>query len=400
MSEQERDRVAMIDQFIQGNLTEEETELLEQALGEDVQLVELFKANVRADYLLKEKKRQLYPDIAVDRISSVVELSPEEVQEIAAEIANTPQSPQVTESAFWDMSNENGLTDLDSLIVWERNVPGIPKKLPHETEQLRKPAWFWASGISLVLCILIAAWFVVNITVREIYNNFYPPMVEVKPEDYSVRLAEMIDVVWDGETQTSPFKRGQFIDSDKISLKSGIIKLEFASGATLHLEGPTDFVVNDRMKCFCQKGQVSAHVPPSAIGFEIGTPLGKIIDQGTEFYARITPDNVQMGVITGLVEVRTKKGELKSVTVGNEVKVSPTLRMTKSSADPRQYIAPEMFQTKLRDRVEKIVQRREETERRLISEPGLLAFYSLINKQDGSLVNQASEGPRGTTAYI
>lgn len=66
-------------------------------------------------------------------------------------------------------------------------------------------------------------------------------------------------------------------------LKRGMIKIEFRHGATVILEGPTQFRVLDGNSLQLQSGKLSASVPESAHGFTVLAPNVKVVDLGTEF---------------------------------------------------------------------------------------------------------------------
>ncbi|MBN2292393.1 MAG: hypothetical protein JXM70_08210 [Pirellulales bacterium] len=77
---------------------------------------------------------------------------------------------------------------------------------------------------------------------------------------------------------------------DRLSFDSGTIEVTHDSGAKVRLVGPAAYVVSGANRGLLEEGDLSASVPPEAIGFVIDTPAGQIIDQGTEFDVALHKD--------------------------------------------------------------------------------------------------------------
>jgi len=74
-------------------------------------------------------------------------------------------------------------------------------------------------------------------------------------------------------------------------LQSGLVKLMFPSGATTILEAPAIFRVASNDRLILDAGACSVYAPPGAEGFEVITPLTKVVDRGTRFYVRVKDSN-------------------------------------------------------------------------------------------------------------
>ena len=68
-----------------------------------------------------------------------------------------------------------------------------------------------------------------------------------------------------------------------LSMRQGLLELEFASGARVTLEGPATFTAVTPMSAVLLHGQLTANVPKQARGFKVETPGGQTIDLGTRF---------------------------------------------------------------------------------------------------------------------
>jgi ferric-dicitrate binding protein FerR (iron transport regulator) len=71
------------------------------------------------------------------------------------------------------------------------------------------------------------------------------------------------------------------------------------------LKGPAELVIRSETAATMAHGALGATVPRQAVGFEVATPLGQLVDLGTEFTARLHADNsLEIHVFSGLVEVQ------------------------------------------------------------------------------------------------
>jgi hypothetical protein len=133
--------------------------------------------------------------------------------------------------------------------------------------------------------------------------------VEVAPlNSKKNRVAEVvqrIDCVLENEkwsTADSYFEPGQ-----SIILLDGVVVVEFRKGARVALEGPANLEFLSDNSGFLQSGKLTAVVPDSALGFEILTPSGRLIDHGTEFGMSVDPNgDTETHVFKGEVELIIK----------------------------------------------------------------------------------------------
>ena len=87
-----------------------------------------------------------------------------------------------------------------------------------------------------------------------------------------------------------------------LSVRRGLLSLEFGCGATVALQGPAEFKILSDKKGFLEFGNLTAHAPPSARGFTIETPTCTSVDLGTEFGIRVDA--------TGVSETHVFEGEV------------------------------------------------------------------------------------------
>lgn len=110
-----------------------------------------------------------------------------------------------------------------------------------------------------------------------------------------------IDVGWSDGRVLHP---GDGAAPGVLKMDSGVLRLEFYSGAAVLLEGPAEFELISSTVAVLSSGRLRAHVPPEARGFTILSPRGKLVDQGTEFgVVALDSGETQVHVFDGLVDL-------------------------------------------------------------------------------------------------
>ena len=101
-------------------------------------------------------------------------------------------------------------------------------------------------------------------------------------DEYVARIVRKIDC--DLEDSRWRLKSELNILPDQtLTMRQGLMELEFASGARVTLEGPATFTALSPMSAVLLHGQLTANVPKQARGFKVETPGGQTIDLGTRF---------------------------------------------------------------------------------------------------------------------
>ncbi len=93
-------------------------------------------------------------------------------------------------------------------------------------------------------------------------------------------------------------------------------EIEFFQGARLCIEGPAEIRLISAGEAFCQSGRFSAHVPPHARGFRLGTPRGDIVDLGTDFGLDLSSAASELHVFNGEVELYQPQTQMRKLTSG------------------------------------------------------------------------------------
>lgn len=164
------------------------------------------------------------------------------------------------------------------------------------------------------------------------------PIREDSTSAIAARIVKKIDCVWDNDrwmvAAPVSFRKGE-----RISLSSGLLVLEFESGAIVTLEGPATASATSTNSMGLYAGTMSASVPDRARGFTVQTSSGEIVDLGTEFGVKAAEDgSVETHVFKGEVITRLGKSRTQipvqqvSLTAGKAQLVSATGTTTTAEA--------------------------------------------------------------------
>jgi ferric-dicitrate binding protein FerR (iron transport regulator) len=128
------------------------------------------------------------------------------------------------------------------------------------------------------------------------------------------RIARTESATWTGASKAvgKGLRKGQ-----SISLKQGLVEVEFGNGAVVVIEGPAEFEIRGRTAAFLHRGRAVARVPEQARGFVIDSPRGRLVDLGTEFGISVGDSGeTEVHVLEGRVEAelpgRSKPVELRA----------------------------------------------------------------------------------------
>ena len=123
-----------------------------------------------------------------------------------------------------------------------------------------------------------------------------------KSPQYAATLAMTVDCTWHNKKLKLPYGTG-FSPGRCLDLESGLVKLIFADGSRVILEGPTRFRIDSQSSGFLEVGRLTSQVPKEAVGFRICTPVAEVVDLGTEFGVAVDE--------AGTTEVHVLRGEVK-----------------------------------------------------------------------------------------
>jgi len=114
-------------------------------------------------------------------------------------------------------------------------------------------------------------------------------------------LSRSESLVWESD---APAADGKLTRGQHLRASSGLAEIEMRNGARIVLEAPFDVKLAGSTSLEMVSGRLAARCPPSARGFSIQTPRGKVRDLGTELAVRVEDDGaVEAHVLTGSAEI-------------------------------------------------------------------------------------------------
>jgi anti-sigma factor RsiW len=145
----------------------------------------------------------------------------------------------------------------------------------------------------------------------------------VLPEPAVVaRLMMSLDAKWNGD---GPAADGS-VRALEMSLASGLVKIQFANGVDVIVQGPARFHPRTGALVTLLDGKLTALVPPDGRGFSVRTATATIIDLGTEFGVAASRS------LGTNVEVFRGEIELASAPIQNSSESSSPTSSAKSTA--------------------------------------------------------------------
>lgn len=118
----------------------------------------------------------------------------------------------------------------------------------------------------------------------------------------AAEVAQVHQCVWEEGGEALPVG-GPLFPGQRLQLRRGLVKLTFANGADVILQGPGTLVVDDAGACSLEDGKLSAYVPSQAKGFRVHSGRVTVIDLGTEFGMQVGgKSDTEVYVFDGVVE--------------------------------------------------------------------------------------------------
>ncbi|MDO5555036.1 MAG: hypothetical protein Q4G68_14880 [Planctomycetia bacterium] len=276
--------------------------------------------------------------------------------------------------------DQAAMTTLDSV----QNCEKVNGRVKNTFHKRRKRQSLWPILTALAALLLLLTPFIRHLwPTREPFCEFAPPRV--------ARVLELIDPVW--QDDCPPLIRGQETENRRIALKSGLVNLEFASGARAILEGPSDLLLQEDKNPFCSQGKLSVHVPPHAVGFTIDTQFGKVIDRGTNFFVHVTPTQTNVGVDKGKIDFNQGESTpVISLTRQQAIEIGTDAQARPITYNPKNYYAESALNERVDEQVRLQLSQKEEEDRDLNADPNLLVRYDFLQSGKENVRNRAEAG--------
>jgi negative regulator of sigma E activity len=183
-------------------------------------------------------------------------------------------------------------------------------------------SWAVASAICLAFAVVLGV-----AAIRPRASNPEPnPHAESVPSPTPMFSKPVVAVIVnevDAGFATGSAPDGNRFTSGEYQLQSGVIHIQFVSGADVVLRSPARFGIVDPLHVTLAEGALRAIVPGSAQGFTVQAAGMRFVDLGTEFGVAIAGLESQLHVFEGHVDLETLDGRrLSSIAAGQSVRVN------------------------------------------------------------------------------
>lgn len=189
-------------------------------------------------------------------------------------------------------------------------------------------------------------------------------------------VSQTSGVEWGEGTSLSVEKleRGAPVGAGVLEIVSGLAQVDFYSGATVILEGPTWIKLETPDLVRLEYGNLWAHVPPPARGFRVETSGFKVVDLGTEFVMKVDREgHGEVHVLDGEVEVhsKTSNGQKENLLTGEGLNLAVDGTTSEIEARADSFDAAERLSRSAR----KNFQRWQAFHQELCGDPDMLVAY-------------------------
>jgi len=307
-------------------------------------------------------------------------LTPAEAKELSRILATSPQA----RGQFWEQAAVHGLIQEAARLEW---LGTASQTL--EDKVVRVSWWRWAAPLAAAaaLAMLFA-------------GNWWTQSPQKPQENGVAVLTRTVGEEWVDEQES--LSKDAVLSPGTLRLKSGVLEIAFYSGARVTLEGPAVFRLISSKEGFLESGKITAHVPPEARGFKVGSGKVSLVDYGTDFgfaVADTAPEEVH--VFNGRVDVATPGGAPRSLIGGEAVRVQTGV-MQSIEANRAAFLTD----TELDQRDEELTQQRfaswKEASAELGADPAGLIYYNFEPQNPAArlLRNRANASRGGTPGEI
>jgi hypothetical protein len=164
----------------------------------------------------------------------------------------------------------------------------------------------------------------------------YRPAVPPVPSNAAI-VYDSFDAQWSETTMAS----GQHIaQGERVGIAAGMLGITTRNRVDVVIEGPASFTFETNDLLILHKGQLTAKVPPEAVGFTVQTAHTQVVDLGTEFGVSTRSDETEIHVFAGRVETRPSDQQMEKAIL----KTGEAMRVFSTGTSPTAF-APETFAT-------------------------------------------------------
>lgn len=231
--------------------------------------------------------------------------------------------------------------------------------------------WLFPWGLAAAAVVCIGAYFLGG------FRHRTPPTAAEATAHGAAILTQTIDADW--ETGRPRQRMGATLSPGRLALRSGLVQIEFFSGAALVVAGPAEFEIVSPWKVLWHHGKARVKVPPAARGFELTTPGMKVIDLGTEFGVDVDRATAgsRLQVFSGEIEAHPHAGARVSLKEGQGLEQRGDVMAPFATLQPQDFPSVESVGDLNRARAQSQFERWAQFSHTQRQDARLLAYYPM-----------------------
>lgn len=324
------------------------------------------------------------------------ETSPEEAHQLSFALRGSPKTQREFAELLVQLTQLRGLGHEQNMLTLDQL----------DTPQARN---WWSGGVrwaaAVAACFLaVAAWlFFTRGGAEDADEQFAEGQETVVVSNGVAMLTRCAGAVWEASADADR-EVGATLEPSLLRLKSGVVQVEFFSGARVILEGPAEFEVISSWESRLNYGKLNAVVPPPARGFKVHTERLVLIDIGTEFGIKEQPGEPQeVHVFKGKVQLEFANTNQapRELTEGKGARVE-TDEVDDLPADPAAFVRAEELQKREADELRARLGEWRSTSQKFAADPALLVYFNFEDGKgrNGELINRAKSARTGTGGTV
>ena len=225
----------------------------------------------------------------------------------------------------------------------------------------------WAAAAAVIFSIGLGLGGLLKRTSSPVAN------LQDEPVDDGIALVtQSVDAVWAAGRQP---RADSILSAGRLQLESGLVQIEFYSGARLILDGKVDLELVSANEAVCHAGRLRALVPPQARGFSVTGPQFKLVDLGTDFGMEVASGGgSKVQVFDGEVELHALN-QVHRVLGGAGVSWARSGDKTDIPSDPQSFPSFDDVRDRTRQQSQQRYAAWQEWNRTLANDPRIVVRY-------------------------